>query len=119
MKEANRETYITGVSAQAVAKSWLNGYSILALCGEELPISSINDGAGILSGIRATSSLVRSVLTLMVAMETGACDASITSLANLFSFNQLFNWPQLAPKHKQRSRVRISETMATVLLMQL
>ncbi|KAK2699516.1 hypothetical protein QWA68_002352 [Fusarium oxysporum] len=103
VKEANRETYITGVSAQTVAKSWLNGYSVLALCGQEPPISSINDGAGILSGIRATSSLVRSVLTSMVAMETGVCDASITSLANLFSFNQLFNWPQLAPKHKQRS----------------
>ncbi|KAF5535103.1 hypothetical protein FMEXI_10970 [Fusarium mexicanum] len=44
---------------------------------------SINDGNNILSGIRATSSLVRT---------------------NLFSFNQLFNWPQLAPKHKQRSR---------------
>ncbi|KAH7493033.1 hypothetical protein FOMA001_g556 [Fusarium oxysporum f. sp. matthiolae] len=114
VKEANRETYITGVSAQAVAKSWLNGYSVLALCGQEPPISSINDGAGILSGIRATSSLVRSVLTLMVAMETGVCDASITSLANLFSFNQLFNWPQLAPKHKQRSRDLFDSWLETI-----
>ncbi|KAK2137478.1 hypothetical protein NOF04DRAFT_1404938 [Fusarium oxysporum II5] len=114
VKEANRETYITGVSAQAVAKSWLNGYSVLALCGQEPPISSINDGSGILSGIRATSSLVRSVLTLMVAMETGVCDASITSLANLFSFNQLFNWPQLAPKHKQRSRDLFDSWLETI-----
>ncbi|RBA11529.1 hypothetical protein FPRO05_04701 [Fusarium proliferatum] len=83
LKEASRETYISGVSAQAVAKSWLNGYALLALCGQEPPISSINDGNNILSGIRATSSLIRT---------------------NLFSFNQLFNWPQLAPKHKQRSR---------------
>ncbi|KAF5983347.1 hypothetical protein FCOIX_3245 [Fusarium coicis] len=40
----------------------------------------------------------------MVELEAGVCDASITSIANLFSFNQLFNWTQLAPKHKQRSR---------------
>ncbi|TXC04364.1 hypothetical protein FocTR4_00001708 [Fusarium oxysporum f. sp. cubense] len=47
-------------------------------------------------------------------METGVCDASITSLANLFSFNQLFNWPQLAPKHKQRSRDLFDSWLETI-----
>ncbi|KAH7181681.1 hypothetical protein DER46DRAFT_620717 [Fusarium sp. MPI-SDFR-AT-0072] len=98
VKEANRETYI----------------AVLALCGQEPPISSIDDGTGILSGIRATSRLVRSVLTSMVAMETGVCDASITSPANLFSFNQLFNWPQPAPKHKQRSRDLFDSWLETI-----
>ncbi|KAG7422373.1 hypothetical protein Forpe1208_v001463 [Fusarium oxysporum f. sp. rapae] len=47
-------------------------------------------------------------------METGVCDASITSPANLFSFNQLFNWPQPAPKHKQRSRDLFDSWLETI-----
>ncbi|SPJ71444.1 uncharacterized protein FTOL_01172 [Fusarium torulosum] len=103
-KEIDRKTYISGTYSQAVAKSSAHGSSLLALCGHEPPISSINDGADILSGVRATSSFVRSVLTSMAAVETGICSTPITALTDLISFNQLLNWPRLSFNQKEKSR---------------
>lgn len=104
-KEIDRKTYLSGTYSQAVAKSLAHGSFLLALCGHEPPISSVNDGADILSGVRATSSFVRSVLTSMAAVETGICNTPITALADLISFNQLLNWPHLNSNQKGESRV--------------
>ncbi|KAI6754424.1 hypothetical protein HG530_012938 [Fusarium avenaceum] len=113
-KEIDRKTYLSGTYSQAVAKSLAHGSFLLALCGHEPPISSVNDGADILSGVRATSSFVRSVLTSMAAVETGICNTPITALADLISFNQLLNWPHLNSNQKGESRKLFDSWLAAL-----
>ncbi|KAF4990121.1 hypothetical protein FGRMN_8649 [Fusarium graminum] len=103
-KEHERSTYITGTSEQAVAKSWIRGHSLLAICGQEPPLNSIEDGTQILSGVNATSGLLRSILTSMASSETGSSNTSIKPLEDLISFNQLQNWPGMDSDQRRRSR---------------
>lgn len=71
-------------------------------------MSSIKDGAHLLSGTRATSDLVRSILISMASLEASTSSVSIKPLEDLVSFNQLENWPNLDSGQRRQSRVGIT-----------
>lgn len=109
VKEDERRKYIISTADQAVARVGVGGLSPLAICGLEPPLESIKDGTHILDGMRASSGLLRSILTSMASLETDFNDNSIKPLEDLVNFNQLLNWPDLNSDQKRQSRVGIFE----------
>ncbi|CAG7561041.1 unnamed protein product [Fusarium equiseti] len=114
VKEDERRKYIISTANQAIARVGVDGFSPLAICGLEPPLESIKDGTHILDGMRASSGLLRSILTSMASLETDINDNSIKPLEDLVNFNQLLNWPDLNSDQKRRSRVLFDSWLGTI-----
>lgn len=100
--------YIQSTHSQA-APQLINGTSVAVICAEDPPQQTLKDGAPFFSGKRNTSDFVTSTLSHIGELEGGSGEdtgpQNVKALQSVIGFNQLYQLPKLAIKHKEKSRV--------------
>lgn len=99
-------SYLISVRRQA-SPLQVHGEALWAICGRDPPWDTITNASSFLSGQSKASRFVKDIILSFSRIENDTYDVSIKLLESITGFSQLFAWPELQDKAKERSQVSL------------